>query len=344
MGDLNQPDQGVPADTPPIVELSDSADQATPKATAKSTLIEALEAFKKHMQDEGFAVNTVKSFAIDIRLLHKYLGDKPIGEIDTEDLNKFLNWLQYERGVPCSPKTYSRRVTTLKVFFNWLNKSDLVVIDPAKSVAQKSVSSPLPSLPNESQIARALQVTDAWFNGQTIAGLPRKRDTRPHVLLNLLLQTGIKKGETKGIHLEHIERDDVEAPQIFIRYNNIRMRYKERRIAIEPSLLNIIDAYVDQYGIIDELFTCTARNLEYIIKDAGAEAELEPSLISFENLRWVSALLDLKNGVDHDLIREKLGLSKITWRETKHKLERLLEKEQESESESQDEESTISAD
>lgn len=326
MGDLNQPEQS-PLGSLPAVDLNQSAANDNPKITTKSTLLESLEGFKKHMQDEGFANNTVKSFASDIRLLHKYLGDKPVGEIDTEDLNKFLNWLQYERGVPCSPKTYSRRVTTLKVFFGWLNKSDLVVIDPAKSVAQKSVSSPLPTLPNEAQIERALAVTEAWRHGKTITGISRKRDSRPHLLLNLLLQTGIKKGETKGIHLEHIERDDPEAPQIFIRYTNLRMRYKERRIAIEPSLLEIVDEYVDQYGISDELFTCTARNLEYIIKDAGAEADLEPSLISFENLRWVSALQDLKNGVDHDLIREKLGLSKITWRETKHKLERLQEKE-----------------
>ena len=219
-----------------------------------STILEALTAFQTHMKDEGFAENTVKSFSSDVRLLHRYLGDKPVGEIDTEDLNKFLNWLQYERDVPCSPKTYSRRVTTLKVFFSWLNKEDKVVIDPARSVAQKSVSSPLPNIPNEDQVARALAVTAAWREGKTIDGNGRKKDVRPHLLLNLLLQSATKKGEAKGIHLEHIEREDPEAPQIFIRYNNPRMRYKERRIAIEPELLEIIDEYVAQYEITDELF------------------------------------------------------------------------------------------
>ena len=295
------------------------------KLSKDTLLLDAMASFEEHMRAEGFANNTVKSFLSDIRLLHKYLGNKPIGEIDSEDLNKFLNWLQYERGVPCSPKTYSRRVTTLKVLFAWLNRSEVIHLDPASGVAQKSVSSPLPTIPSPSEVESAIKVADAWRNAKDIHGNKRKRDTRPFVLLNLLLQAGVKKGEAKGLLLEHIERDDA-APQIFIRYTNPRMVYKERRIAVEPHWVEAVDDYITQYNLVDELFTCTPRNLEYILKDIGAEAGLEPSLLSFENLRWVSALTDLKNGVEPDLIREKLGLSKITWRETKHKLEQLREK------------------
>jgi integrase/recombinase XerD len=55
----------------------------------------------------------------------------------------------------------------------------------------------------------------------------------------------------------------------------------------------------------------------------GDEAGLKRGLLSFENLRWVSALRDHKAKVEPDEIRQKLGLSKITWRETKKKLEKL---------------------
>lgn len=308
-------------ETPPVLNQ-----QGLNKET---TLLDAMSSFEEHMKNEGFAVNTVKSFLSDIRLLHKYLGNVPVGEIAIEDLNKFLNWLQYERGVPCSPKTYSRRVTTLKVFFSWLNKSEVIQLDPASGVAQKSVSSPLPTVPTPSQVDDAIKVADAWRNGQDIMGNKRKRDTRPYVLINLILQAAVKKGEAKGLLLEHIENEDEEAPQIFIRYTNPRMVYKERRIAVEPDWVDAVDSYIEQYNLTDELFTCTPRNLEYILKDIGAEAGLEPSLVSFENLRWVSALTDLRNGVEPDLIREKLGLSKITWRETKHKLEQLKAKQEE---------------
>ena len=71
------------------------------------------------------------------------------------------------------------------------------------------------------------------------------------------------------------------------------------------------------------MFTCTARNLEYVLRDIGDEAGLERGLLSFENLRWVSALRDWNAKVEPDDIRQKLGLSKVTWRETKSKLEKL---------------------
>ena len=45
--------------------------------------------------------------------------------------------------------------------------------------------------------------------------------------------------------------------------------------------------------------------------------------ISYGMLRWTSAILDLTNGVEQDKIRQKLGISKIQWREIKTKLRKL---------------------
>jgi integrase/recombinase XerD len=39
--------------------------------------------------------------------------------------------------------------------------------------------------------------------------------------------------------------------------------------------------------------------------------------------RWNCALSDWKNGVEKDAIRQKLGISKIQWREIKMKLQQL---------------------
>ncbi|RMG89592.1 MAG: hypothetical protein D6706_21030, partial [Chloroflexi bacterium] len=79
----------------------------------------------------------------------------------------------------------------------------------------------------------------------------------------------------------------------------------------------------------DTLFTCTARNLEYILHDVGEAAGLKKGLLSFENLRWAAALRDWRSGMEPDEIRQKLGLSKITWRETKAKLEKLAKLQEE---------------
>ena len=103
----------------------------------------------------------------------------------------FLDWLVHERWIPCSRKSYARRVTTIKVFFGWLYESGVLPTDPSTAVIQISVSSPLPVVPLDEEIHRALQVTESLRTGEG----DEKVDARPHLLLTLLLKTGIKKGE-----------------------------------------------------------------------------------------------------------------------------------------------------
>jgi integrase/recombinase XerD len=297
-----------------------------PTLTLDSSLQAAIGAFEQHMQDEGFAVNTQKAFLSDLRLLGKYLGiGQPIGDVATKNLDDFLKWLQYERGVPCSPKSYARRVTTLKVFFGWLHDKNVLLANPASTVIQLTVSSPLPEVPTLDEVAAALDVTAHWRQGKTGA----KKDARPDLLLNLLLQTGIKKGEAMAIVPNHIDRSEPTDPFLFIRYRNPRLRYKERKIALDPSWLLVLDEYLTQYRPPDTLFTCTARNLEYILRDVGDAAGIPHGRLSFENLRWRSAMDEYAISTEPDKVRQRLGLSKVTWRETKSKIERLITHEKE---------------
>lgn len=291
--------------------------------SADASLQAALGAFEQYMEEEGFSEHTQKAFVSDIRLLGKYLGSgQPIGQIGTDNLNDFLNWLVYDRGVPCSRKSYARRVTTLKVFFSWLSERGILPTNPSEAVIQISVSSPLPEVPSEEELARALETTEKIRLGDK----KNPADVRPHMLLTLLLQTGIKKGEAMNIVPNHIDRELADSPYLFVRYKNPRMRYKERKISLDSSWLEILDEYLDQYNPTDTLFNCTARNLEYILSDVGNTAGLRQGRLSFENLRWASALHDYMAGTEPEEIRQKLGLSKVTWRETKSKLEKLKER------------------
>jgi integrase/recombinase XerD len=309
----------------PLIEVE--TERKTPSLTREASLQAALGMFEKYMQDEGFSINTVKAFASDIRLLGRYMGiGTPIGEIGVKNLNDYLHWLTDERGVPCSPKSYARRVTTLKVFFGWLHETGVLSQDPSVAVIQQSVSSPLPDAPRAVDVGRALAVAQEWRAGGTTHNL--KPDARPYLLLALLLQTGIKKGEAMAIVPNHIDTSDPEHPMLYVRYANPRLRYKERKLPLKPEWLVVLDEYLQQYQPTDTLFTCTARNLEYILHDIAEAAELPPGVLSFENLRWASALQDWHDNVEQDDIRQKLGLSKIAWRETKTKLRRLAEREQ----------------
>lgn len=288
--------------------------------TAHSTLHRALEAYHAHMQDQGLSIYTIKAFDSDLRLLARFLGPrKLIGDIHTSQLEDFLRYLQYERGVPCKPKSLARRLTTLKVFFSWLAEEGVIPTDPAAALIHRRVTTPLPHVLSEESVDQLLTATEKWRRD------PDNPDARPHLLVTLLLNTAIKKGECMNIALTDIDAADPDAASVFIHYESIKQRHKERKVRLPPQFCAVLPEYLAQYEPRAKLFECTARNLEYVLDECEKRAGLPPRTVSFEVLRWTCAVRDLKQGTDEDTLRRKLGLSHITWAETLEKLRRLTE-------------------
>ncbi|MBM3151367.1 MAG: hypothetical protein FJZ96_04055 [Chloroflexi bacterium] len=288
----------------------------TAHLSAQTPLIPAINAWEIYLNDQGRSHYTVKAFLSDIRLLTEYLPpDRTVGAITTADLNNFLEWMQKERGVPCSPKTLARRITSIKSFYRWLNKGGVVLVDPAEKVLQRSVLSPLPEVLTDAELEAVLLAADRHRRGA-------KPDARYFALVSLLLATGIKKSECLGIHLNHVDLEDPSGPLVFIRYASPANRYKERKIALPDDWLPAYEEYQAQYRPVDRLFPWSPRRLEYLLEDVGKEAGLAKHL-SFDMCRWTCALQDYFNNVEHDRIRQKLGISKIQWREISMKLRQL---------------------
>ncbi|GIK29454.1 MAG: site-specific integrase [Chloroflexi bacterium] len=278
------------------------------------------ELFADHLTAQGKSDYTTVAFTADLDLLGQHLGKGiPVGTITTRDLEGFLNWLEFGRGVPCSRKSYARRVTTLKVYFRWLHELKVIRFDPAKEILQRSGPAPL------SDVLAPQQIVDCIRESHTFTFRRGKEpDTRPPMLLTLLLESGIKKGEAMKLIPANILRDNPAAPELEVRFK-VRNVFKERKVAVSARWLGLYDAYMAQYHPKQEIFGCTPRNLEYVLADIGDRAGL-PFKLSFEICRWTCALNDLRAGMPESEIRQKLGLSDISWYETGQKLKTLSQK------------------
>ncbi len=147
-------------------------------------------------------------------------------------------------------------------------------------------------------------------------------DARYYTLLALLLETGIKKSECLALSPNHIDLQAPGGPHLFVRYASPQHRYKERKIALSAEWLQGYEEYKAQYHPVEQVFPWSQRRLEYLLEDLGEEAGLSKHL-SFEMCRWTCALNDLQSGMEANKVRQKMGLSKIQWREVKFKLEKL---------------------
>lgn len=286
------------------------------RLTGRTRIDKSVVPFLEHLKSIGKSDNTIKSFRSDMNLVSEFLGaDTSLETISTDRLNQFLTWLEFGRGIPCSRKSYARRVTTLKVFFKWLHDEKIIPTDPADKLVQRSGPAPLQPVLNADEIRQLLKM------GERLRIEGRKPDTRPLLLAILLVQTGIKKSETVALEREHIERD-AEQPMLVVSYKRQNV-FKERRLPISPEWIELLDEYLVQYKPKhNRIFDCTARNLEYVLTDLAKLSGVETK-VSFETLRWTYAVQRYMSGMDMDDLRDSMGLSEISWRETSQKIVKI---------------------
>ncbi|MCD6576971.1 MAG: tyrosine-type recombinase/integrase [Anaerolineaceae bacterium] len=287
-----------------------------PHVNISTSLPVAMKFWQIYLADQEKSEYTIKAFLGDLNLLIQFLPpDITVGNITTSALNRFIEWLENGRGknISCSPKSLSRRITTLKSFFRWLFEHGRINSDPAEKIIQHTVISPLPEVLTSNELRLVLEASNKIRHSE-------KQDTRPRALLMLLLETGIKKSECLNITRMHIETN--ENNYLFIRYADGRDRNKERKIALSEEFVEIYKEYLNQYDPDEKVFPWSPRRLEYILEDISTAAGINKHL-SFSMCRWNCALSDWKNGVEKDAIRQKLGISKIQWREIKMKLQQL---------------------
>ncbi|HUF37084.1 MAG TPA: site-specific integrase [Anaerolineales bacterium] len=282
----------------------------------ESTLDSAVKGWAMYLEDQGKSPHTIKAFTADIRLLEEFLPDgHKIGTVTTAQLNDFLEWLQDGRGVPCSPKTLARRITSVKALFRWLHGGGVLLVDPAEKVVQKSVISPIPVILTPAEVDSALTAADGFRQGNS-------PDHRHYTLLLLLLTTGLKKSEVLNLRTEHIDLEAPQGPTLFVQYPSAQHRYKERKIALTEDWIEAYRRYLPTVDSTSGVFAWSPRRLEYLLEDVSDTAGLDKH-ISFAMCRWTCALMDLRAGVEPNKIRQKLGISKIQFREISMKLEKL---------------------
>ena len=279
----------------------------------------ALDPFQTFMQQREFSTNTINSFNNDLQLLISYLGeDTTLAQCTTHRLEGFVHYMQYERGAPCSVKSLDRRITTLKVFFGWLASHGILANDPAAPLVHYGAVSPLPQILSDDQVEEILAIT------RSMRDAAEAPDARPHLLVTLILSAAIKKSECMNIALQHLDLGDPTQPSVYIHYEKPRQRFKSRRLALPSDWGPTFEVYMRRYQPKEKLFECSARNLEYVLHMIAMLAHLR-EMLTFETLRWTSAVGSVKAGMDPERLRKRLGLSRISWQQTWPILQKLVE-------------------
>jgi integrase/recombinase XerD len=295
--EVEQPTQREPA----LVQM--------PVLTDHSTLGACALPYSEYLRRTGHSKYTETCFLSDLRLLSDYLGrETELRALTRERLTAWLSHLRYDRAVPPAPKTMARRVTFLKNFFGWLAAESIITSDPSATLALARPTPPLPELLFEDEVRR-LEAAAA-------------EDIRSHLLVMLLLATGLKKEEVRGLRLQDVDLSDPRHPAIEVHFPGQAKRRRERRMDLPEAWTSVYERYLQRYRPQERVFECTERNLNYVLAAAVKRARLEKR-VTLQLLRDIYAVRQLRAGVPMETLRERLGLSEEAWYETAEKYRKL---------------------
>jgi integrase/recombinase XerD len=280
-----------------------------PALTATTTLGACSLAYQEHLRRTDHSEYTVTCFLSDLRMFTEFTGREiELRALAPQHLADWLAHLRFDGVSRPAPKTIARRITFLRNFFGWLTNEGVLESDPSAQIALSRPSPPLPELLFEDEVRRLEEAA--------------AQDVRAHVLVMLLLATGLKKEEVMALKLGHVDLSDPERPAIEVHFPGQAKRRRERRMELPIEWTAAFQAYIERYQPHERLFECTDRNLNYVLAAAVKRAGLEKR-VTLQLLRDIYAVRQLRAGVTLEELREKLGLSEEAWYETAEKYRKL---------------------
>lgn len=289
---------------PPLIRTHPLTDQSSLTACALP--------YRQELMLRGKSVYTITCFLSDLRMFGDFMGqDTPVGRVTKEQLTDWLMKLKFGTpGQTPAPKTMARRVTFLKNFFSWLALEGVIREDPSASLLPERPLPPLPELLFANEIESLLEAAS--------------EDSRCHCLVYLTLYAGLKKEEVMGLKVQHVDLSDPTTPIVTVHFAAVTgKQHRERRLVMPSAFTAIFQKYQRDYHVAaDSVFSCTDRNLNYILARAVNQADIKKR-VTLQLLRDIFAVQQLQAGVPFDALREKLGLSDEAWLEAREKYRRL---------------------
>lgn len=143
---------------------------------------------------KNYSTLTISSYQIDLNQFVLFLDSKNIQNSSREDI---LRWIKKLHSQGLSPKTLQRKLSTIRSFFNYLIKSDIVSSNPATNIKTPKDSKKLPKLLSVDELAYLLDIKPT-----------SDIEVRDILTFDLLYSCGIRLSELSSIKISDITNSD----------------------------------------------------------------------------------------------------------------------------------------
>ncbi len=260
------------------------------------------DAFIKYLKfEKRLSDHTILSYDNDLKQFESFFKTYSTNkEIKTTDKRAIRSWIVELSLKNLSPKSINRKIATLKSFFKFLIKREVIEINPSTNITSLKTDQKIPNFLKEKDVNFLFDnlILEKNFNGE-----------RDMMILELLYGTGIRISELINLKTRNINLQKKEM-------KIMGKRKKERIIPLHQQIISQIKKYLDKKNEIKsthEFLLCTNKGkklypmLIYRIVKKHLSSLINSKKYNPHLLRHTFATHILNKGGDLNSIKDLLG-------------------------------------
>jgi site-specific recombinase XerD len=247
---------------------------------------------------------TIRNYVIDLTTFFEFLNSislKSLHDLHKNHIRGYMRWLSMRN---VSRKSISRKLSSLKTFFTYLEDNNEISHNPAEMVKPPKQDQKLPRIENSEDISKMMEENF----------ISTKMKLRNSTIIEVLYGSGMRVSELRNLLLENI---NLESGEIKVKGKG----NKERIVLIGEKAVNSIKKYLDferkttsntNYLFLNKFGNpISTRSIQRIVKKYSQIAGLHEDFHT-HTLRHSFATHMLDGGADIKVVQELLGHSSPT--------------------------------
>ena len=142
---------------------------------------------------DGLSANTLDAYRRDVEGLSRWLSSRGVSLIKATRAD-LLEYLSVCVGQGVRPRTTARLLSSLRRFYGYLLREEIVRTDPSALIDSPKIGRPLPKSLTEEQVEKLLQAPD----------ISARLGLRDRAMLETLYATGLRVSELVGLTLSQM--------------------------------------------------------------------------------------------------------------------------------------------
>ncbi|MBI9071999.1 MAG: site-specific tyrosine recombinase XerD [Melioribacteraceae bacterium] len=258
--------------------------------------------------EKNLSLNTLDSYKNDISKLLEYAGYKGVSDTNNITAKIITEFFEFQKELGITSITAARYQSSIKGFFGYLYKFDLIEKDPTETMSSVKISRKVPAVLNFSEIEKILSAPDETD----------KYELRDKAILELFYSSGLRVSELINLKISDLFFSD-EVIRVLGKGN------KQRIVPIGTSAIKWVSEYSKKTRplivkkLVSENFVFLNRNgkkfsrmgiwkiVAKYTKLSGVEREVHP-----HTFRHSFATHLLEGGADLRAVQEMLGHADIS--------------------------------